>query len=137
VASDLTAYFGNIILRWLNDQADMPARPSALYLALFNGNPKGSGTEVGGTINTTNARQPITFADIASGAAHLLTSDLTADWGSAAAGTTISHIALFDASSSGHLYASKALNGGAQVINPGSAVKFNAGSVTFNIGSDT
>lgn len=137
MASDLSAYFGNIILRWLNDQADMPARPTALYLGLFNGNPKGSGTEVGGTINPSGVRQPITFADIASGAAHLLTSDLTADWGNSAGNTTISHIGLFDASSAGHLLASKALNGGATTINTGSSVKFNAGAVTFNIGSDT
>lgn len=139
MASDLSAFFGNIILRWLNNQADMPARPAALYLALFNGNPKTSGTEVGATINPSGARQQITFADIAAGAAHLLTSNNAQDWGSSAGAATLSYIALYDDPDpgQGNLYASKAINGGARAITAGASVKFNAGATTFNIGADT
>lgn len=136
MASDLTPYFGNKIVRWLNDQADMPTRPADLFLALFNGNPKTSGTEVGATINSSGKRQPITFADVASGAAHLLTSNIAADWGSAEAGATFSHVALFDSDTAGNMYASKATVGGPVTVLTGSTVKFQSGGVTFNIGSD-
>lgn len=134
--SDLSPYFGNKILRWLNDQADMPTRPSALYLALFNGNPKTSGTEVGATINSTDKRQLITFADIASGATHLLTSDIAADWGLSEGNASVSHIALYDSATAGNLYASKLVNSGPLTIQTNSSVKFNSGAVTLNIGAD-
>jgi hypothetical protein len=139
MSSDLTPYFGNTILRWLAGQAAMPSSPSGLYLALFNGNPKTSGTEVGATINSSTPRQSITFAALAAGAAHLLTSSNAQDWGLSAGATTLSHIALFDNATpgSGHMYASKAVSGGPQAILVNSAVKFNTAATTFNIGSDT
>lgn len=137
MASDLSAYFGNKIARWFNNQADMPSRPANLYMALFNGNPKTSGVEVGATINSGAKRQEITFADIASGAAHLLTSDIAVDWGNAEAAATFTHIAVFDSLTAGNLYASKATAGGAVVVLINSSVKFQAGGVTFNIGSDS
>jgi hypothetical protein len=136
--SDLTGYFGNKILRWINNQADMPARPTALYLAIFNGNPKTSGSEVGSSVNSSNPRQAITFANLASGVDHLLTSNIAADWGlSETDNVTISHYALFDASSGGNMYASRAINGGAQTIRQNSSVSFPSGQVTFNIGADS
>ena len=136
--SDISPYFGNITLRWFANQADMPSRPAHLYLALFNGNPKGSGTEVGATINATTPRQEITFADLASGAAHLLTSSNAQDWGNSAGDATLSYVGVYDNATpgSGHLYWSKAVAGGAQAIKTGSSVKFGVGATTFNIGSD-
>src|ERR1700749_3331577 len=107
MASDLTPYFGNKICRWLNNQADMPARPAGVYIALFNGNPKTSGTEVGSSINSSNPRQVVTFGNIASGAAHLLTSNIAVDFGDSENAATFTHVALFDASSGGNMYASK------------------------------
>jgi hypothetical protein len=138
LSSDLTPYFGNTILRWWANQADMPARPSHVYLALFNGNPRSSGVEVGATINPTTPRQEITFATLASGATHLLTSSNAQDYGNAAGDTTLSHIAVFDdpTPGSGHMYWAKAVAGGAQAVKTGSSVKFNTGATTFNIGSD-
>ena len=137
MASDLSAYFGNKICRWLNNQADMPARPTGLFIALFNGNPKTSGTEVGGTINSGSPRQACTFTGIASGALHLLTSSAAVDFGNAEAAATFSHIGLFDAASAGNLLASKPTAGGAVSVLISSAVKFASGGITFNIGSDT
>jgi hypothetical protein len=139
MASDLSAYFGNKICRWLNNDADMPSRPTALYIALFNGNPKTSGTEVGATINPGAPRQLVTFATLASGALHLLTSNVAVDFGNAAAGASFTHIALFDNATpgSGNLYAAKAAAGGTVAVLVGSAVKFNSGGITFNIGADT
>lgn len=138
MASDLTPYTGNIFLRWLNNQADMPSRPTGLWIALFNGNPKTSGSEIGATVNPTTPRQPITFAALASGAAHLLTSSNAQDWGNAAGDATWTHFGLFDSATpgSGHCYASRALSGGSQLIKSGASVKFSSGAITFNVGSD-
>lgn len=137
MSSDLSAYFGNKVCRWLNNQADMPARPTALYIAIFNGNPKTSGTEVGATINSGAPRQVITFTDIASGAAHLLTSNVAVDFGNSEGAATFTHIALYDAASAGNLFASKAAAGSPISVLVNSSVKFQAGGITFNIGSDT
>lgn len=137
MASDLSAYIGNKFCRWLNNQAAMPSSPSNLYIGIFNGNPKTSGTEVGSTINSGNPRQEVTFADIASGAAHLLTSDIAVDFGLAEGAATFTHIALFDASSAGNMLASKAASGAPISVLVNSSVKFNSGGITFNVGSDT
>lgn len=137
MASDLTAYFGNKSLRWLNNQADMPARPTALYIGLFNGNPKTSGTEVGATIKAAGKRQLVTFASLASGAGHVLTSNVLVDWGLSEGATSISHYALFDDATAGNMYASKPVAGGPLPVAIGSAVNFASGAITFNIGSDT
>jgi hypothetical protein len=138
MASDLSPYFGNKILRWLADLADMPTRPDKTYLAIFNGNPKTSGTEVGAVVNPSAARQEVTWAALADGVSHLITSSNAQDWGNSAAATVISYIALFDdpTPGSGHMYASKAVNGGAQAVQINSSVKFNVGATSFNIGSD-
>jgi len=136
MASDLSAYFGNKICRWLNGNA-MPTAPTALYIALFNGNPKTSGSEVGSQINSGSPRQLVTFAAIASGAAHLLTSNIAVDWGNSENGSAFSHVALFDADSGGNLLASKAASGGTVTVLVNSSVKFQSGGITFNIGSDT
>src|ERR1044072_9027265 len=139
MSSDLTPYTGNIFLRWLNNQADMPSRPTGLWLALFNGKPKASGTEIGATVNASTPRQPITFAALASGAAHLLTSNIAVDWGNAAGDATGTHFGLFDSATpgSGHCYASRPLSGGSQLIKSGASVKFSSGAITFNVGSDS
>lgn len=139
MASDLSAYVGNKFCRWLNNQADMPARPTNLYIALFNGNPKTSGTEVGATVNSATPRQEVTFADIASGATHQLTSDIAVDFGNSEGATTFTHVALFDDPDpgQGNLYASKPTSGGAVSVLVNSSVKFQAGGIIFNVGSDT
>lgn len=136
MASDLSAYFGNKITRWLNGNA-MPTAPTGLYIALFNGNPKTSGVEVGGTINAAAPRQVVTFADVALGAAHLLVSNVAVDFGNAEAATTFSYVALFDASAAGNLLAAKATAGGPVSVLLNSLVKFQSGGITFNVGSDT
>lgn len=134
--SDLSAYMGNITLRWVSNQAAMPASPAALYLALFNGNPKTTGTEISATIDS-GGRKVITFAALASGVNHLLTSNADVDYGDAEGAATLTHYALMDASTGGHIIASKPIPGGTLPIVIGTGVKFLSGAVTFNIGSDT
>lgn len=135
MASDLSAYFGNKIVRWLNGNA-MPTAPTNLYIALFNGNPKTSGTEVGSSVNSGTPRQPVTFAAVASGAAHLLTSNVAVDFGLSENAVTFSYIGLFDASTAGNLLAAKATAGGPVPVLVNSSVKFQSGGITFNVGSD-
>jgi hypothetical protein len=107
--SDLTGWFGNKILRWFANQGAMPSMPANVYLALFNGNPKSSGVEVGATVNSTTPRKEITFSALASGAAHLLTSNNAQDWGNSEGGASLSHVAVFDnpTPGSGNMYFSK------------------------------
>jgi hypothetical protein len=136
MASDLSPYLGNKIVRWLIGNA-MPSAPSGLYMAFFDGNPKTSGVEVGDDINSSNPRQPVTFTSVASGAAHLLTSNIVVDWGNAEGPTSFSHVAIFDAASAGNLLFSKIANGAPIGVLAGSSVKFASGAVTLNVGSDT
>jgi hypothetical protein len=136
MASDLSAYLGNSILRWLSGDAAMPSSPAGLYIGLFNGNPKTTGTEISTTISATG-RVAVTFATLAAGVSHLLTSDINADFGAAAAAATLSHLALFDAQVAGNLLASREIVGGSQSILSGASVKFLAGGITFNIGADS
>lgn len=136
MASDLSPYMGNIILRWLNGDAAMPSSPTNRYLALFNGNPKTTGTEVSLTIDS-GGRKIITFGALASGVDHILTSNADVDFGDSEGAAALSYYALMDASTGGHLIASKAIPGGPLAIVVGTGVKFLAGNVTFNIGSDT
>lgn len=134
--SDISPYLGNKIVRWLQGNA-MPTAPTNLYMAIFDGNPKTSGVEVGGTINSGSPRQLVTFAAVASGVAHLLTSNIVVDWGLAEGAEDFSYIAIFDASSGGNLLFSKIINGAPISVLAGSSVKFAAGQVTLNVGSDT
>jgi hypothetical protein len=134
--SDISPYFGNKIARWVNGNA-MPSPPSGLYMAFFNGNPKTTGVEVGADINSANPRQPVTFAAISSGVAHLLTSNIVVDWGNSEGETAFSHVGIFDAASAGNMLFSKIANGAPISVLPGSSVKFASGQVTINVGSDT
>ena len=136
MASDLSAYLGNSILRWLSGAAPMPSSPAGLYIGLFDGNPKTTGTEISTTISATG-RVAVTFATLAAGVSHLLTSNINADFGAAAAAATLTHLALFDAQAAGNLLASRAIVGGSQSILVGASVKFLAGGITFNIGADS
>jgi hypothetical protein len=135
MASDLTGYLGNKILRWIDGTA-MPTAPTAVYVGLHNGNPKTSGVEVTTTIDATG-RKACGFATLASGVDHLLTSDADVDFGLADAGASVSHYSLWDAASSGNMLASRAVSGGPIAVAVGAAVKFLAGAITFNIGSDS
>lgn len=134
MASDLSPYLGNKIVRWLNGNA-MPTAPTALYFAIFDGNPKASGTDKSSVMST--GRKAVTFAAVASGVDHLLTSNADVNFGDSLAAGSLSHIAIYDAAMSGNLIASKAIAGGPITIVVGAGIKFVSGAITFNIGSDT
>lgn len=103
--------------------------PVAVYLALFTTNPTdaASGTEVSGS---GYARQAITFGAAASG----VSANTSAETFTASGGNfgTITHMALFDASSSGNMLYYGALNA-SKTINDGESFVVNIGALTITL----
>lgn len=133
MASDLSTYLGNKIVRWLGGSA-MPTAPTDIYIALFNGDPKATGgVEVTDTIRVAG-RVAGSFTVPTSGEINLLETDTDTDFGDAAGAADVSHVAVFDAATSGNLLASKALAAPVS-ISAGQPVKFLAGDLDFTIGS--
>ena len=105
--------------------------PAAVYVGLFTSDPTdaGSGTEVSGG---SYARKAASFGT-ASGTSGSIATDAdlefdqaTGDWG------TISHIAIFDAVSSGNLLYHSALDA-SKVISTGDIFKIASGSLTVTL----
>jgi hypothetical protein len=136
MSSDLSAYLGNKIVRWLGGNA-MPSAPGTIYLALFNGDPRSGGSEVTTTVDATG-RKAIALTVPASGStpgtSNVLTSSADTDFGLSDASASITHVAVFDASSSGNRLASKAL-AVPIAATLGTPVKFLAGDITFTVGA--
>jgi len=126
--AEFTDYMENkIIDHMLRNQSYTP--PSTIYLALFTSatNDAGGGTEVSGG---SYARQAVTLA-AASGGATSNSSDITfpqatANWG------TITHCALFDASTGGNMLMHTALDE-SKTVNNGDTLKFNAGDLDISV----
>lgn len=102
MASELSDYLANAILNYTNGDA-MPAAPADVYVALFNGNPTGTGA--GGTEVTTDIRAAgrlaVTWAAVAGRA---MASSADIDFGDADAAATVTHCALFDAAVAGNMF---------------------------------
>lgn len=131
--SDITTYFGNKILRWVAGNA-MPTAPTNVYLALFDGDPKGAGTEIGGDVRAATPREVIDLEAISSGTDAQLANDAAVDFGNSEDAVSLSHVAVFDASSSGNMLFAKALPGGPYAITIGMPVFFDVGAIVFNVG---
>jgi len=105
-------------------------RPTAWYLALFTSNPTdaGSGTEVS-TSGTAYARQTAAFTvsgDTASNSAAIEFPTATASFG------TVSHVAVFDAATSGNLIAYAALTS-SKAIDTGDVFRVPAGDLDITL----
>ena len=103
----LSNTFETRVLTWLLT-GDAVTRPSSFYVALFTSNPDedASGTEVS-TSGTAYARQSVSFTvsgNTASNSAAIEFPTATASYG------TVTHIGVFDASTSGNLIAYAALS---------------------------
>lgn len=133
MASDLSKYLGNAICMWIAG-TDMPSAPATVYAALFNGDPKASGTEVTTTVRPAG-RVAVAWDSISVGSDNVITNDSTVDFGNADDDATVSHVALYDAASSGNALMSRAVTGGPLAITDGSLVQFLAGDLTFTSGS--
>jgi hypothetical protein len=105
-------------------------RPTAWYLALFTSNPAddASGTEVS-TSGTAYARQSATFTvsgDTASNSAAIEFPTATASFG------TVSHVAVFDAATSGNLIAYAALTS-SKAIDTGDVFRVPSGDLDITL----
>lgn len=133
MASDLSKYLGNALCMWVAG-TNMPSAPANVYVALYNGDPKSSGTEVTTTIRPAG-RVAVAWDSISAGTDNSITNDSVVDFGNADADATVSHVALVDASTSGNILMSKAVTGGPLAVTAGSLVQFLAGDLTFSSGS--
>ena len=133
MASVLSTYLGNKVLRWALGTA-MISAPANCYLALFDGDPKGGGSEVTTTIRA-GGRLALDFETVAdNGTTVTLATDADTDFGTSAGDASVSHVGVFDASSSGNLLASKALSS-VQNVQTGAPVKVLSGDLEFNFGN--
>lgn len=101
----LTNTFETRVLEWLLTTGS-PTRPTAWYLGLFTGAPgeAGGGTELSGD---AYVREAVTFTvsgDTATNSGAVEWPVATGDWG------TITHVAIFDALTSGNMIAYAALS---------------------------
>lgn len=103
--------------------------PSTIYVALFTAAPNdaGGGTEVSGN---GYARQSMAFSDASSGS---ISNSGSVEFPTATGSQgTITHMGLFDASSSGNLLAYGALTA-SKAVDSGDVFRFNASSVTISL----
>lgn len=131
MASDYSTYLGNKVIRWLAGQT-MPSAPASIWCALFNGDPKAGGTDVTATIRAAG-RVQIAVTAPASGTTNTMSNDSDVDFGDADGAATVTHMAVYDASSSGNFLGSKSV--GSNSITAGELVKFLTGDITFTVGS--
>lgn len=123
--------------------AQVYSKPGTVYIALFTGSPSdgGGGSEVG-SYNTGYARASVTnnatnwpnanaTTGVKSNGTIFNFPTATGDWG------TVTHFAIFDASSGGYMLYYGALSA-SRIINAGDTARFSAGdlTVTLTSGSD-
>ena len=125
----LTNDFETSVLTWLlTVSSPSPARPTAWHLGLFTAAPgeSGGGTELSGS---GYARQAITFTvsgNNASNNAAIEFPTASGSWG------TITHVAVFDASTSGNMIAYASLTA-SKVIDTGDVLRVPTGDLDINL----
>jgi len=122
----VSTYLGNL---WLNSARGVAfTPPQKLYLALFNGDPETTGTEVTTTIRTTG-RPEIPFT---ASTAKSIQNSADVDFGASAGSATITHFGVYDAPTGGNLWFPKQISAQRQVAQ-GDPVKYPSGNLKFNI----
>jgi len=119
--------FETRVLQWTFTTGS-PTRPTAWYVALFTDDPTdaGTGTEVSGG---SYARTSVTFTvsgDTASNSGAVEFPEATGSWG------TITHIGIYDASTSGNLIAHAALTA-SKAIASGDILRFPIGDIDVTL----
>ena len=123
----LTDTFETRVLEWLLTTGS-PTRPTAWYVGLFTAAPgeAGGGTEVSGG---SYARTAVTFSVTGNAATNTAGVDFpaaTASWG------TVSHIAIYDASTGGNMLFHTALDI-AKAITDGDVFRIPTGDLDFTL----
>lgn len=119
--------FETRVLTWVFT-ADSATRPTAWYVALFTTDPTdaGTGTEVSGT---SYAREAVTFTvsgDTATNSAAVEFDAAGSNWG------TITHIGIYDASTSGNMIAHAALTA-SKAIDTGDVFRIPSGDLDVTL----
>jgi len=133
--ADITQAYRQAIVNYLRGNG-APTAISDVFLDLYNGDPQGAGSSVLATLTGSGTRSSVKAALGAASAADPSVSQNAAQiavTASAAAGATVTHLAIFDASTAGNLIASKALTGGTQVVVTGNPVNVPATSLKFSV----
>ena len=129
--SSFTDYTENLVLNWLLT-TNSATRPTAWYVGLFTAAPSdtGGGTEVSGSAYARVATGTITVSGTATTATNAAAIEFAAanggNWG------TITHAAIFDASTSGNMLAWAALTT-SRTINDGDVLRIPASSLTVTL----
>lgn len=129
--SSFSNYAENLVLNWLLT-TNSATRPTAWYVALFTAAPSdtGGGTEVSGSAYVRTATGTITVSGTATTATNAAAIEFAAasggNWG------TITHAAIFDASTGGNMLAWAALTT-SRTINDGDVFRIPAGSLTVTL----
>ena len=125
----LTNSFETSVLTWLlTTGTPSPVRPTAWYLGLFTAAPgeAGGGTEISGS---AYARQSFSFTvsgDTATNSAAIEFPTASGSWG------TITHVAVFDAVTTGNMIAYATLNS-AKTIASGDVLRVPAGDLDITL----
>lgn len=129
--SSFSDYSENLVLNWLLT-TNSATRPTAWYVALFTAAPSdtGGGTEVSGNAYARTAVGGMTVA----GTATTATNDAAIEFAAASGGNwgTITHAAIFDASTAGNMLAWAPLTT-SRTINDGDVFRIPAGSLTVTL----
>jgi hypothetical protein len=134
---DFPAAIRNELVDWVIGKADPSPASGARYLALFDGDPQGSGSEVTSTVRAAGRLSFTDAMEVAGATSGGLSANTTEiDFGEAAVGSTgtqVTHIAIYSAATAGTLIASDALTGGIQTITEGNPVKIPVGDLSVSI----
>lgn len=129
--SSFTNYTENLVLTWLLT-TDSATRPTAWYVGLFTAAPSdtGGGTEVSGSGYARKATGTITV----SGTATTATNSAAIEFDPASGGNwgTITHAAIFDASTGGNMIAWAQLTT-SRTINDGDVFRIPASSLSVTL----
>lgn len=115
------------VLQWALTNGS-PARPTAWYIGLFTAAPgeTGGGTEVSGGSYVRTAATFTVSGNLATTSAAVEFPTATASWGS------ITHAAIFDASTAGNMLAYATLSA-AKTIDTGDVLRFPAGDIDVTL----
>jgi hypothetical protein len=122
-----TSYIDNKLIDHLLG-ANTYTKPSTLYVALYVGDPASGGTEIS-TSGSAYSRQTGTFTisgGVATNTAQLQWSAATSSWG------TITHVAIFDASTAGNRLVDAALSA-SKTINTGDVLQIPASNLSVTL----
>lgn len=127
VDGEFTTYLKDQILNWVKGTT-MASAPANIYLTVWNGDPLSGGTDVTSQVSA-GGREAITLGTVTDGT---FSNSVDVDYGNSVNAVTITHAAIYDASTAGNMLTVAAV-AATKNINAGDSVKFLAGDIDFTI----